>query len=233
MNKTIEMNVDAALDRKIAWRRGGSVRYLVAEAGVEDLAAVDQASRDLAIGLVIDASGSMQGPRIDAAKKAALMIVEKLTDGDHISIVSFDEHAKLLVEGVRCDREGSKKAKEAINGLDTGTTTNLSGGWLLGAQEAAKAAQLVDGPIHGHVIVLSDGHANQGILDPTEIAGHAAELMSRGLTSSTVGIGDDYSPVHLQAIADSGGGRMHDAERPEEIIEVVIADDKGWVPFSN
>ena len=63
------------------------------------------------------------------------------------------------------------------------------------------------GPTQNRVIVLSDGHANRGLVEPGELGHHAAELRKRGLYTSTVGIGDNYSPVQLDAIAEHGGGR--------------------------
>jgi hypothetical protein len=63
-----------------------------------------------------------------------------------------------------------------------------------------------------------------GIVDPEELGRHAGELDRRGIHSSTVGIGDAYSPEQLQVIAEAGGGRMHDAEWDAEIEEVVVAE---------
>ncbi len=46
----------------------------------------------------------------------------------------------------------------------------------------------------------------------------------RGIATSTVGIGDQYSSEQLQALADNGGGMLHDAQFPHEIIEVVLGE---------
>lgn len=50
------------------------------------------------------------------------------------------------------------------------------------------------------------------------------EVLAGGILTSTVGIGDAYSTEYLEVLAVHGGGRLHDAERPEEIIEVVLAE---------
>ena len=76
----------------------------------------------------------------------------------------------------------------------------------------------------GHVLLLSDGHANEGIQDPRELHTHAAEMASRGVTTSTVGIGGGYSPLQLEALAEGGLGRLHDAETPEHIIETILGE---------
>ena len=81
-----------------------------------------------------------------------------------------------------------------------------------------------EGKVSGRVILLSDGHANQGIVEPGQLQEIADNLRRRGVFTSTVGIGDGYSEAQLQVIAEHGGGRLHDAERPEEIIEVVLGE---------
>ena len=76
----------------------------------------------------------------------------------------------------------------------------------------------------GHVLLLSDGHANRGITEPGELARHASELAARGVTSSCVGIGHGYSPLQLDAIAEAGHGQLHHSNSPEEIVDVVLGE---------
>jgi Ca-activated chloride channel family protein len=49
-------------------------------------------------------------------------------------------------------------------------------------------------------------------------------MAQQGIYTTCVGIGDGYSTVQLQALSENGGGRLHDAERPHEIVEVVMAE---------
>jgi Ca-activated chloride channel family protein len=111
----------------------------------------------------------------------------------------------------------------ALAGLKAGNCTDLGAGWLLGAECVARDMAERSG-CQNRVLLLSDGHANRGLTDPEALAEHARQLRLRGLFTSTVGIGDGYSPEQIQTIANYGGGRMHDAERPQEIVEVVLAE---------
>jgi hypothetical protein len=74
------------------------------------------------------------------------------------------------------------------------------------------------------VVVLSDGHANRGIVEPGELSEHAEQLRIRGVSSSAIGIGAGYSALQLEAIAAAGGGRMHRADSASEIVEVLLGE---------
>jgi Ca-activated chloride channel family protein len=76
----------------------------------------------------------------------------------------------------------------------------------------------------GHVILLSDGHANHGLTDPEQLGKHAGELAARGVTSSCVGIGHGYSPLQLNAIAEAGRGQLHHSNDADEIVDVVLGE---------
>ena len=74
------------------------------------------------------------------------------------------------------------------------------------------------------VLLLSDGHANEGLAHRGDLARHAGELLMRGIITAAVGIGDDYDEALLGAMTEAGGGRLHDAARPHEIGEVVVGE---------
>ena len=175
------------------------------------------------LALVIDRSGSMQGTYIEAAKIAAMGISDQLTNKDRLSLVSFDDKVITHFSNLSMDSKGRRRAKNTITELYTGCTTNLSAGWFEGAHCVTEAID--EGSFQkGHVLVLSDGMANVGIEDPEKLKMHAQELASRGVYTSAAGIGADYSPLQLDALAEGGEGRLHDTETAEDIIDVVLGE---------
>ena len=214
----------ARFDRPVVNIEGGSVRHLVITIKAPAVPPSAEPRQPLNLGLVIDASGSMSGAPLAAAKAAALGLLEKLAASDHFSLVSFADDVICHAEAVRLDAAGRRAVGEAIRPLVTRGSTDLFGGWVGGCEAVAKRQAAADAAERNHVILLSDGHANQGEVNPLRLAHHAGELRKRGVLTSTVGIGENYSPIQLQAIAEAGGGRMHDAEQPDEIAEIMFAE---------
>jgi len=74
------------------------------------------------------------------------------------------------------------------------------------------------------VILLSDGRANVGEQNPDRLATLAAGLAERNVTSTCVGIGENYSLLQMSAIAESGQGELHQSSEPSEIVEVLMGE---------
>jgi len=175
------------------------------------------------LALVIDRSGSMARGRLAAAKQAAEGIVSALTERDRLSLVIFDDSVETLFTGLAIDGAGRQHARACIASIDSGGMTDLSGGWFAGAQCAATVID-TQGFSEGNVLVLSDGQANRGICDPEELGKHAGELAERRVKTSAIGIGEGYSPLQLDALAEAGQGRLHDAETSLDILETVLGE---------
>jgi len=219
-----EFSVTAAFDRTLFWQHGQSVRYLVVRLNAKRAAAKTARERaHLNIALAIDASGSMGGGKLEAAKQAAMGLVERMTADDRLSLVSFASDVQVHIDAVPVDAKNRATIVQQIDQLTTRGMTCLSGGWFAAVECAAAVAE-ANPKLTARVILLSDGQANEGITDRNELAEHAGELRQRGVFSSALGIGDGYDELLLRAIAENGGGRLHDAELASEISSVLLGE---------
>ncbi|MCY3880253.1 MAG: VWA domain-containing protein [Rhodobacteraceae bacterium] len=222
--KTTKLKLSADFDRELFWHKGDSVRYLVARLTAENSGKKSQSKRPpVNIALVIDVSGSMTGEPLAAAKAAVLGLAGRLNKDDRLSVVSFASDVQVHFDGVAVTPTTLKKVEREVAKLHTRGSTFLSGGWFEGAALAAKAAR-GDSRLTPRVIVLSDGHANEGIIDPVGLSREAEELLQDGVTTSTLGIGDGYDEAVMRGIAENGGGRLHDAELTAEISSVLLGE---------
>jgi hypothetical protein len=103
----------------------------------------------------------------------------------------------------------------ALHGIDAGGSTDLGGGWLAGCRELAGAG--ASSARSRRALLLTDGQANVGITDTAELVGHAAELRTRGISTTTIGFGHGFDEELLQAMAEAGGGNFQFVERAEDL----------------
>lgn len=218
------ISIEAAFDKNFVLDKGKSTRYLVVDLTAPAEARPGDGDKPgLNIALIIDASASMGGKRLESAKESVIGVMHSLSEQDRLSIISFASEIFVHVDGIKLDKQGRKRAIDSVEDLRCRDNTNLGAGWMKGAECVAKVMQQSK-QMHNHVIILSDGHANVGLTNPIVLEHHADQLRRRGVLTSCVGIGNDYSSVQLQSLADFGGGRLHDAEFPGEIIEVVLGE---------
>jgi len=193
---------------------------LTAPRGERGPQTVNRPPLDLA--LALDASVSMRGERLEAARRAALEVASRLEDTDHLTLVSFQSNVHVHLDARPMTPTGRAVAENAICSIEAGGMTNLSGGWRTAGQLLLQAEPGTAS--RKHCILLSDGRANRGETSPEALAHQARNLLDAGVTTTAVGIGDGYSSRQLAVIAEQGGGRLHEAELGAEIGEVLCGE---------
>jgi Ca-activated chloride channel family protein len=158
---------------------------------------------------------------LSGATTALTNLVDRLDPRDHFGLVLFDDKVDVAVPaGPLTDKAAVKRAIAAVYARGS---TDLSGGYLRGLQEARRVA----GPAGATVLVISDGHANAGVTDPDALAQVAAEAYTHGVTSSTLGFGLGYDERIMSAIARGGSGNEHFAEEPDTAVALIAGEVEG------
>ena len=154
---------------------------------------------DVAVVLVIDRSGSMQGPKLEAAKESARATAEVLSPNDYIAVVAFDSEAQIYVHPTRA--QNKMRISNDIARLQSGGGTNI----FPGLKDAFEILQGINAKVK-HVILMTDGEApSDGIAELVQ------DMRASRITVSCVGVqGADRNLLSM--IADAGDGRLYMVE---------------------
>lgn len=173
----------------------------------------------IVVGLAIDKSWSMLGQKMDAVIDASCALVNWLTRLDYLAVIAYSNDVQLVQPLTNLTEKISVTDK--IRNIQVGTSTNLSGGWLqaLRAVESKK----IDGAFR-RVILLTDGNPTLGIKDPDQLVKIAKDHASRGISTTTIGVGDDFNEEMLKSIAHAGGGNFYFIDNPEQASDIFFQE---------
>ncbi len=169
----------------------------------------------LNLSLVIDRSGSMAGNKIKYVKKAAIDAINLLDEQkDIVSLVIYDDEINVLYPAQTVNKNRLKSLIEEIT--DRGSTA-LHGGMMEGVSQAEKKKK---GDYITRVLLLSDGLANVGQVDPEFIATDARKSFEKGVSITTLGVGADYNENLMVSIAKNAHGNYYFIESPAQIEKI-------------
>jgi Ca-activated chloride channel homolog len=177
-------------------------------------AAAHKGHAPAAVAMVIDTSGSMGGSKMENARVAARSFVEKLSDGDIVSIHTFADDASERVPPTVLSSSTRAAISRVIANLEPSGSTNLFDGLRLGENRtfSAPATHAVR-----RVVVISDGIANVGPSSPEVLGELAARGAQSGVQVTALGVGLDYDERTLNALAVRSSGRLYHLSEPREM----------------
>ena len=166
-----------------------------------------------ALVFLVDRSGSMGGNRIEMAKQSIIDTLPRMNREDYVSVIIFDGEAEVVLPLHRVGNDVSADIA-AVKQIESRGNTNLEAGYRLAIEEAKRAPRNVPATI----ILLSDGHANDGIVNPEQLGQIASAAIEHFITTSTIGVGDGYDETILSAIGEGGNGNHIAAIEPAEVV---------------
>jgi Ca-activated chloride channel family protein len=186
----------------------------------DDDGTIARPSVDLAI--VLDRSGSMSGDKIRYAKQAGLELLSRLDARDRVTLISYDSLVNTHTNLLAADAAGILRLRSDLLAIEPGSMTALGPALFTALDELEARPPAADRLTH--IVLLSDGLANEGETRAEMIGARTARGYKHGTTVSTLGMGLDYNEDLMTEIADQGGGRYHFIEDATQ-IPAVLADE--------
>jgi Ca-activated chloride channel family protein len=178
----------------------------------------------LNLSLTLDRSGSMQGEKIARAREAACFCIDQLVAQDRVSVVIFDDVIEVIVPSQMV--ENREQIKSIISRIKSRNSTALHEAWVRGGMQVSE--HLKEGAIN-RVLLITDGLANVGETNTDRIVSQAGELASRGVSTSTIGIGNDFNENLLIPMAEAGRGNAWHVKEPSELQHIFATELEGLV----
>jgi Mg-chelatase subunit ChlD/anti-sigma factor RsiW len=180
---------------------------------VKAAAAGRQPGRPLNLVLLLDNSGSMErADRVAIIHEALRVLAAQLQSQDTISVVTFARTARLWVDGIPGTQAG--QVLETVGSLTPEGGTDLGDALDL-AYATAHRHYLMNGV--NRVVLLTDGAANLGNVDPGALKKNVEAQRKQGIDLDCFGIGwEGYNDDLLEVLTRNGDGRYGFINTPEE-----------------
>jgi Mg-chelatase subunit ChlD len=180
---------------------------------VKTAAAGRQPGRPLNLVLLLDNSGSMErADRVRILREALRVLAAQLQPQDRLSVMTFARKATLRINGVAGDK--ASEAITAVGEIPPEGGTNIA----VALDEAYEIAlrHYQPGSI-SRVVLLTDGAANLGDVNPDALKRKVETNRQRGVALDCFGIGwEGYDDTLLETLARNGDGRYGFINTPEE-----------------
>lgn len=170
------------------------------------------------LAIVVDRSGSMAGAKMRNAIAAATGAVERMRDGDRVTVVAFDASASVLVPPTTIDSITKPAVEASIR------VTRASGDTCLSCalRRAMEALDASPGPRDEvkRILLISDGEPTTGIRDVAGLRALAAQARDQGFAISTIGVDLAFDERVMAAIAQESNGKHWFVPDPSALSEV-------------
>ncbi len=167
--------------------------------------------------IIIDTSGSMDGDRIAAARKAGVAALQEIPDGTWFAVIGGSNEARLVYGAnhgswenalIRMDATTREGAVEAVRGLYAGGGTAI-GSWIYAAAYMFTNSEVQQ----RHALLLTDGKNGEDDRTLGQHVGYAVGVMQ----CDCRGVGADWNVPELRRIAEALLGSVGLIADPEDM----------------
>lgn len=194
------------LDRTAVVRGGDGIVRMELVMSAAPGSAAEGVRRPTDLVVVLDRSGSMAGDKMVHARAAVRQLLAQLTAGDRFALVTYSNDALVHIPLTQVDARTRPNLLLSVDSIAPDGGTNMASGLDRGFDliEASRGADRVP-----HMLLISDGLANQGDSSPDGLRGRAGRAARAELMLSTVGVGSDFNEQLMTSLADAGTGNYY------------------------
>jgi len=157
-------SLTARTDRELIRSTHRSERFVLVELIVPPRTS-DARREPVNVCFVLDRSGSMSGRKIEFARKAVEVAIDRLLPEDRFAVIAYDDRIDVVVESTPASREAKDGALARIRSIDARGSTDLGGGWLTGAEQVARHLEAAKGG-GVHRVLLLTGASSSSVARP-------------------------------------------------------------------
>jgi Ca-activated chloride channel family protein len=167
---------------------------------------------------LIDVSGSMGTPeRLPLLKNGLHLLVDRLTESDKVSIVTYAGASGIALAPISGDRKDA--ILRVIDSLHAEGNTN-GGAGIQTAYELA-VSNFIPGSVN-RVILATDGDFNVGVTDPNELTRMIEDKARSGVFLTVLGFGNNFKDSMLGRLAEKGHGNYAFIDTLNEARKVLV-----------
>lgn len=220
------MQLSLRTDRSLLRATARSTRYLQVTITAPTAPPRDdsgqQARPPVHIGIVLDRSGSMEGDsKYTLAMEAVSQALNMLGANDRFTVVIYDTEVDVIMPSTLATPRAKRDALRRLSDVGPRGGTDLYSGWMTGA---AQMLEYFSRESVSRVLLLTDGLANSGVIEPSALVAAGMELRRRGIATSTFGVGSDFDERLLRDIAHDAGGQFYYIESPTQITDMLTSE---------
>ncbi|HEX8476005.1 MAG TPA: VWA domain-containing protein [Pyrinomonadaceae bacterium] len=178
----------------------------------------------LNLSIVLDRSGSMGGEKIQRAREATAYCIDQLLASDCVSVVIFDDQIDVLIPSQLATNK--EALKSVLAHIHARSATALHEAWVRGGIQVSEHL-LSDGI--NRVLLITDGLANSGLTNTDQIVTQTLGLAERGVSTSTIGIGEDFNEDLLMPMAEAGRGNAWHVTHADDMQRIFAVELEGLI----
>lgn len=195
----------------------GTVTFALTMHGDEAITSDHGETQLVDLVIVLDQSGSMAGQKIEYARQAILDLLNRLSEQDRIAIIGYADEVQHYSQLDFVTAANRERFAATILSIAARGSTNLGAGLQAGINMLLENRR---GGVLGKVILISDGLANRGITDLQSLGNVASIAAEETMMISTVGVGNDFNPQLMSALASRGAGNFYYLQQAESFAEL-------------